>query len=55
MEQGLVRVAAEDRERFEVTTWLPSEAVIAQTERLQDEFPTALIDEIQRRARAARR
>ena len=54
-DQGVVRVSAIDRERFEVNRYLTSEAAISQPEVVQDEFPPALIDEIQHRARAARR
>ncbi len=54
-EQGAVRVAAIDRQRFEVTDWLPSGAIVAEPEKVQEDFPAPLVDEIHRRARTARR
>jgi len=55
LEQGVVRLAAEDRAKFEVTTFLTSNEVLSRPQRVLDQFPPALNGEILRRARNASR
>jgi hypothetical protein len=55
VKQGVVRVMALDRVRFEVTSGISSEDILAHPERVKEVYPAGLTGEIERRARAASR
>ncbi len=51
--QGVVRLAAQDGEKFEVSNFLTRDEVLSQSERVEETFPAALNAEIMRRAKRA--
>lgn len=54
VEEGAVRVAAINRQQFEVTDYQSASQILAQPDRVASLFPAALCDAIGERAAASR-